>query len=103
MELEDTNIVCTPDGVYHMTKRELDIYVQGRIDAMKEHDEKLPPVITYETLQERFNEGESAARNHINDIRRAFNGSKLNLAGRVLRSELLAWENSPERKWKERL
>lgn len=67
---------------------------------MKSAQNESPIFVDKDFIRQRYGCGLSKAYEIIRMIRHEFNGGKANFRGKVLMSELLAWENTPERKYK---
>ena len=70
---------------------------------MEDMQNELPILVDKDFIQRRYGCGCNKAYEIIQTIRHEFNGGKANFRGKVLMSELLAWENTPERKYNDRL
>ena len=70
---------------------------------MAREQNESPIFIDKDFIRQRYGCGLSKAYEIIRTIRHEFNGVNANFRGKVLLSELLEWENTPEKKYKQRL
>lgn len=83
----------------------LDIYLKGIAEGYARALQSAPqkPYLELADVMERYGVGETKAYDIIRAIRRHCNGGMLNSAGKVMLSEAIAWESSPEVKFKARI